>query len=284
MKKTVFTILTATAWLLSGTGGIAETISISGADPNKYDAGYFAEGANLTISATGTVMIAWNFFTHRDRSLAAPMPPNEPYYTCAAAGATNYPTTAGGDGINHLPGGGMNYSARVPDLNWPVAGKLTTDTLDADTIRFGALIGTFVEAPKRADWFLIGFGRSLVAPRGGAHLYLLVNETWWGDNSGSYWVTISKDPSQSVDRWGDRTVALRTPSGPATIFSGDPRSAPLPNDKAFGYLLPAWIGLTHRIEVSSDLFHWEPLKNNALYFRDLDSTNFSARFYRFSEK
>src|SRR5258706_11043175 len=116
MKKSVSLLLTASALLLSGKRVIAETISVSGADANKYDAGYFAEGASLAISATGTVMIAWNFFTHPDGSLAAPMPPNEPFYTCAAAGATNYPTVAGGDGINHLPGGGMNYSARVPDL------------------------------------------------------------------------------------------------------------------------------------------------------------------------
>jgi hypothetical protein len=286
MKKTVYALLPTIGWLLSGASGVSETIFISGADPNKHDVGFFAGGANLSISAKGTVMIAWNFFTHPDGSLAAPMPPNEPYYTCAAPGSTNYPTAAGGDGINHLPGGGMNYSTRVPDLAWPVAGKLSTDTLDADVIRFGALIGTFAEAPKRSDWFLIGFGRNLVVPPGGAHLYVLVNETWWGDNSGSYWVDVRKDPSQWGDPGRDRTVAQPTSarSVPAMIFSESIESTPLPKENTFGYALPTWVRLTHQIEVSSDLFHWEPLNNKALFFRDLDSTNFSARFYRFSER
>src|SRR6266568_2974814 len=142
MRKITIAILgTITCFLAAAAEG-AETVSLSGADKDKRDVGCFPGGTELFISARGTVMIAWNFFTHPDGSLAAPMPPNEPYYTYAAAGSTNYPTVAGGDGINHLPGGAMNYSARVPDLNWHVAGKLTTDTSDADTIRFGALIVT----------------------------------------------------------------------------------------------------------------------------------------------
>ncbi len=58
----------------------------------------------------------------------------------------------------------------------------------------------------------------------------------------------------------------------------------LSSDLNFGYLLPRGIGLTHEIEASGDLVHWAPLTNTALYFRDLESTNFSQRFYRFPGK
>jgi len=56
------------------------------------------------------------------------------------------------------------------------------------------------------------------------------------------------------------------------------------NHSAFGYTLPPEIGLTHRIEASTDLLHWTVVTNAVLHFRDLDSTNFAHRFYRFSEK
>jgi len=285
VRRITIAVLGAVTCLLVPTADGAETVSLSGADKDKHDAGFFPGGTELFICARGTVMIAWNFFTHPDGSLAAPMPADEPYYTYGAPGATNYPTAAGGDGTNHFPGGGMNYSTRVAGLNWPVAGKLTTDTRDAAAIRFGAAIGTFADNPERADWFPIGFGTTVAVPQGGRHLYLLVNETWWGDNSGAYQVTIGDRPIPPAGSITSPTPVLpeRIPSeaNPPPIFSGSPGTISLPKDHAFGYTLPAWIGLTHRIEASPDLFHWEQLTNSILYFKDPDSTNFSERFYRF---
>lgn len=85
-----------------------------------------------------------------------------------------------------------------------------------------------------------------------------------------------------------------TESGPNTNrisivhFSGGDTSklspAPLPSDRNFGHSLPADIGLTHDIEASTDLVHWVSVTNVVLYFRDLDSTNFDQRFYRFRKE
>jgi hypothetical protein len=115
-------------------------------------------------------------------------------------------------------------------------------------------------------------------PRGGAHLYLLVNDSSYGDNAGGYWVTIEKNQPQSV-------AALASPAAAPTspVYSASAQVTPLPRDAAFGYALPAGIGLTHQIEASPDLVHWAPTTNAIFYFKDLDSPNFSSRFYRFRE-
>src|SRR5207237_1284091 len=63
-----------------------------------------------------------------------------------------------------------------------------------------------------------------------------------------------------------------------------PQIVPLQRDNAFGYALPQGIDLTHLIETSSDMVHWTPLTNVTLYFKDVDSTNFNQRFYRFPGK
>jgi hypothetical protein len=39
-----------------------------------------------------------------------------------------------------------------------------------------------------------------------------------------------------------------------------------------------------QIQTSADLVDWMPLTNAAFFFRDPDSTNYNARFYRFSPK
>jgi hypothetical protein len=75
-----------------------------------------------------------------------------------------------------------------------------------------------------------------------------------------------------------------TPSVTPVFVGNTPQTAPttpFPVDPTFGYHLPGYIGLTHQIETSTDLLHWSPLTNAALYFRDLESTNYPQRFYRF---
>jgi hypothetical protein len=58
---------------------------------------------------------------------------------------------------------------------------------------------------------------------------------------------------------------------------------PLSIDPLFGYPLPHEVGLTHRIEASTNLLEWTPLKNAAYYFLDGESTNYPTRFYRFQK-
>lgn len=70
----------------------------------------------------------------------------------------------------------------------------------------------------------------------------------------------------------------------AEVLPNPSETTPLPWDRSFGYGLPAGIGLTHGIEASSDLAHWLPATNVMFFFRDLDSKNYNARFYRFIEK
>jgi hypothetical protein len=66
--------------------------------------------------------------------------------------------------------------------------------------------------------------------------------------------------------------ANRTPASPITPLSIDP---------SFGYRLPLDVGLACQIEVSTNLVEWTPLTNTRYYFRDLESTNYPQRFYRF---
>ncbi len=63
-----------------------------------------------------------------------------------------------------------------------------------------------------------------------------------------------------------------------------PELSPLPWDGAFGFALPSDVGRTFQIEASTDLTHWVQATNLALYFKDMDSTNYSQRFYRFERR
>ena len=75
------------------------------------------------------------------------------------------------------------------------------------------------------------------------------------------------------------------PTVPAQpVFVASSTAIALPRDNAFGYALPQDIGLTPSIEASPDLVHWSPATNVVFYFKDLESSNFNERFYRFPEK
>jgi hypothetical protein len=92
------------------------------------------------------------------------------------------------------------------------------------------------------------------------------------------------------ENWAAPAVASSTPSAsakasaqPEPVYAGEPSptpTTPLAHDPAFGYAVPAGIALTHPLEASTDLIHWVPVTNAALYFRDPDSTNYESRFYR----
>lgn len=253
------------------------TFPLPGADAVKFDAGFFPEGTELSISATGTVVVCWEYMTRPDGSLSAPMSPRDGARIHGTPGSTNYPTEHGGDGLNHFDGGGMNYVVGHGDISWPVAGKQTTDTRDDNTIRFGAVIGTFSDTPARADWFNIGTGTKVTVPRGGARLYLLVNDSSYADNSGGYWITITTGHVASVATSAGK-ISVASP-----VYAPLAKTETLSKHDTFGYALPRGIRLTHAIETSPDLAQWTPATNLVFFFQDPDSAKFSSRFYRFVE-
>lgn len=117
---------------------------------SKLDMGFFAGGDVLNISVSGTILLEplqyGLYETNPDGSLAAPV--TDPNYLYANVGATGYPTVGGGDGINHYPGGGMNYDWESATV-YGFAGKATTDTTDPATIRFGCVVATFLNDPSQ---------------------------------------------------------------------------------------------------------------------------------------
>jgi hypothetical protein len=171
-------------------------------NPFALDLGFFPGGGLVRIVVSGMVSLGPSAInTHPDGSLVTPVPslacsscwsPGYQYFT---PGAADYPQNAGGDGINHFAGGGGNYDV-YNQHPWAPQGPKITDTADPSVIRFGAVAGTFSAnpAPNSSDWFGIGYGSTLTAPSGGAHLYLVVVDTYYINNSGSYAVSAELVP------------------------------------------------------------------------------------------
>jgi len=171
------------------------TLDAQTSDINKLDLGIFAGGTSLDVKLFGTISLGESSSYYPDGSLAAPF--SKGVYPYANTGAFGYPTQFGGDGINHFVGGGLNYDVFAIGINinpFGIAGKETTDTKDADAIRFGSVIGTFSNNPSRNDWFFIGLGRILTVPEGGSNLYVAVNDTYYPNDTGAYSGTINIIP------------------------------------------------------------------------------------------
>jgi uncharacterized repeat protein (TIGR03803 family) len=158
------------------------SLPLSTGSGNKLDLGFFAGGQALQLSFVGNGdLVNSTYQTLPDGSMFAPA--GSPYgYGNPGA---NYPTNAGGDGINHYPGGGGNYDAGGGS-GFPFAGKMTTDTTDPAGIRDGAVVGTFNPSPANTNWFYIGYGGTFTVPAGGAHLYVAVNDSVNSDDHGVY--------------------------------------------------------------------------------------------------
>lgn len=173
------------------------TLDAQTSDINKLNLGIFASGTRLDVKLSGTISLGESSSFYADGSLAAPFSGGS--YPYAIAGTSGYSTQFGGDGINHFAGGGLNYDAQYIINPFGIAGKETTDTKDADAIRFGSVIGTFSKNPSRNDWFFIGLGRILTVPEGGANLYVAVNDTYYPNDTGAYSGTIDIiSPSEPV--------------------------------------------------------------------------------------
>lgn len=93
------------------------------------------------------------------------------------------------------------------------------------------------------------------------------------------WGQVTTQPNSSVNPPTNAAIPLFSATVPAA-----PQTTPLVNDSAFGYALPKDIGVGLQIEASTDLVHWESLTNAAFYFRDVSSSNYNTRFYRFLRK
>lgn len=161
---------------------------------NPLDEGSFSGGTQLQLSFTGSGdLVDSRYQVNPDGTLAAP---GTGAFDFVNQGATDYPIINGGDGVNHLVGGGASYDAT--GSGYPFAGPMTTDTTDPTIIRFGTVVGTFSATPARADWFLIGDGATIMVPAGGAHLFLAVNDTVSSDNHGTYSGTLNIVPEPAA--------------------------------------------------------------------------------------
>jgi hypothetical protein len=170
------------------------TLDAQTSDINKLDLGIFASGTRLDVKLFGTISLGGSSSFNPDGSMATPFSDGTYSYI---AGTSGYPTNFGGDGINHFAGGGLNYDSLATGINinpFGIAGKETTDTKDADAIRFGSVVGTFSNNPSRNDWFFIGLGRILTVPEGGSNLYVAVNDTYYPNDTGAYSGTIDVIP------------------------------------------------------------------------------------------
>jgi len=171
------------------------TLDAQTGDINKLDLGIFASGTRLDVKLFGTISLSGSSSFNPDGSMATPL--SEDTYSYAIAGTYGYSTNLGGDGINHFAGGGLNYDVLAVGANinpFGIAGKETTDTRNADAIRFGSVVGTFSNNPSRNDCFFIGLGRILTVPEGGSNLYVAVNDTYYPNDTGAYSGTIDIIP------------------------------------------------------------------------------------------
>jgi hypothetical protein len=153
---------------------------------SKLDLGLYGGGTLLSLQMSGTIKLisSSDYDTFANGSMVHLT--TDPTVLFANPGAA-YPTLYGGDGLNHFPGGGCNYDVALGGAGaFGPAGAMTTDTTDPGALRFGSVIGTFSPSPGRSDWFLIGLADTVVVPQAGAHLYVAVHDSNYGNNVGSY--------------------------------------------------------------------------------------------------
>jgi len=193
----------SSAWAQALTTVVPAITNLAG----KIDLGQIPANTQVRVSAVGSIeLYAPNHYqTFADGSLALPLTAGIITWTAENG---SYPTVAGGDGINHYPGGGTNWTGFL----WSQVGTQSTDTRDLTTVRFGTLVGTFNPSPAAADWFVLGRDTIVTAPHAGARLYAAVNDCVGCevDNRGSYIVTVGGRTHSLRDDFD----AQRNPSGP----------------------------------------------------------------------
>jgi hypothetical protein len=141
-------------------------VLVPGIDSAPTDLGLFAAGS-YDITASGTVSLAGN---------GAPLMVTNPDGTL--------PSTPLIPGFSYLFPNGSPFD--IPDGNITGPGGSTFD--------LGALLGTLNPSPtSAADFFLIGYGTE-IALSTSEHIYALVNDPVYADNSGAYDVVVTAAP------------------------------------------------------------------------------------------
>lgn len=199
--RLLFTALLSAAVQLQA--GLIFTVDSAVSVPTA-EAGTYAGGTTLYITVTGTVNLdgtGGEIATNPDGSLVTLFAPASPMDYTYLLPLHPYPQDAGGDGINHFPGGGANFDRFGFPSMWAPEGTRTTDTTDPAALRFGALVGTFNASPAPADWFLVGraqsgggYGGIFVTPPGGGTLLLVVADTNYTNDAGVFTVSLSEVP------------------------------------------------------------------------------------------
>ena len=163
--------LVAAAAVLACSGASAQ-VAVAGNATTPVDLGNFAAGSYL-LAASGTVDLCGaggTFLMKPDGTPASPV-------TCS----------------------GSTYNMFNPNGSFTADDKWGPGGNEA---KIGALIGTFnasaSSAPvlsnmASADWFLVGYSTTVTLASAG-HIYALVNDTYFPNNTGSYLVTVTAVP------------------------------------------------------------------------------------------
>jgi Legume lectin domain len=107
----------------------------------------------------------------------------------------------------------------------------------------------------------------------------------------SWFFNETTSASASAAQPGKQTLATSAPepTQAAPVFASASAPAPVAalaadRNPGSGLALPPDVGLTHDIEVSTDLVHWTRTTNVMVYFKDGEATNYDHRFYRFRQR
>ena len=157
----------AAALTLSVFAATASAVSVSASQSTVTDLGFFGAGT-YQITGSGIVDLVG------DGSF--PIDPN------------GKPAPA----VTNLGGGPPSYA-----VQFNTTGSFTADVNFGPTgnvAKFGALAGTFSPAPTMpSQFFLIGTGTTVTLSSPG-NIYALVNDTFYGNNTGAFNVTVSAVP------------------------------------------------------------------------------------------
>ncbi len=191
------------------------SIPLTTGSGNKIALGSFAGGATVQISVTGTGnLVDARYQTNPNGSLPVAA---TGAYAFANFGASLPSVNGFPASTNAFSDGGANWDFSSSGFGF--AGPQTNDTTDSTAIRFGAVVGTFASSPARADWFILGYGGTFTVPGGGATFFVAVNDSFSGDNNGSYSLTFTAIPEPaSVAFWLASFLC-----GIAIVFRSRPR-------------------------------------------------------------
>jgi hypothetical protein len=190
-----FPVGAATVFVIDPTQGL--TITLGG----------YASNQTVFFQVTGAIDLLGpdgSYPVKPDGSLVSPIHPScTGCFTAAYAAYVNpgaisalYPTG------NPFPGGGTNYDLQSPNP-FPPVGKQTTDATDPGVIRLGALAYTFAVNPTPTDWKVLvdADGNGNISTESGGTLRLVIADTAYWNDTGSYTVTVLDPAPEPSAAW-----------------------------------------------------------------------------------